>query len=227
MVHSSDELRRLTIHASDGEIGRVIEFYFDDQTWTVRYFVVRAGSWVSGRDVLLPPGKVVSVDWNRHELIVALTTEQVRTSPDVSTEQPVSRIQEIEQLSHYDQPPYWMLGAEVGGTAIAVDAALRAAAAESEQAGAPLPTHLRSSHEVTGYSIEAADGAIGHVKGFLIDDRTWRVEALLVDTAHWWSGRSVMVPTGHVTRVSWGERCIHVSITREAIRSSPAYHRHG
>jgi hypothetical protein len=225
MLHPSDELRRMTIHASDGEIGRVSEFYFDDEAWTVRYFIVRTGHWLAGREVLLPPARVRAVDWTRHELMVGLTMDQVRNSPDVSTEQPVSRLQELEQLKHYGQPAYWMLGAEVGGAAIALDAALRAAAAEQEHAGAPPPTHLRSSHEVMAYGIEAADGGIGHVTGFLIDDATWRVEALLVDTSAWWSGTPVTIPTAHVTRVSWGDRCIRVSMTRDAIRSSPAYHR--
>jgi hypothetical protein len=210
MLHSSDELRRMTIHATDGEIGRVSEFYFDDEQWTVRYFIVRTGSWLSGREVLLPPAHVGSADWRAHELVVGLTKEQVRNSPDVSTEQPVSRLQELEQLRHYDQPAYWMLGTEIGGAAIALDAALRASAAEEEQAGVPPPTHLRSSHEVTGYRVEAADGALGHVIGFLIDDETWRVASLIVDTSQWWSGRKIDVPTTRVTRVSWGERCIRV-----------------
>lgn len=223
MLHASDQLRRMTIHAVDGEIGRVCEFYFDDESWTIRYFIVRTGRWRAGRDVLLPPAHVTSVDWERHELIVGLTVEQVRNSPDVSCDQPVSRLQELEQLKHYDQPAYWVLGAEVGGAPIALDAALRAGAAEQEHAGVPPPTHLRSSEEVIGYGLEAEDGGIGHVVGFLVDPRSWRLESLLIDTSHWWSSKPVALPTSHVTRVSWGERCIHVSVTRDKIRSSAAW----
>ena len=210
MRHNSDDLRRMCIHATDGEIGRVSEFYFDDEHWTIRYFVVRTGSWLSGRDVLLPPAHVQSADWQSHQLIVGLTTDQVRNSPDVSTDKPLSRLQELEQLKHYDQPAYWMLGTEIGGAAIALDAALRASATEEEQAGVPPPTHLRSSHEVTGYRVDGTDGVLGHVISFLIDDETWRVEVLMVDTSHWWSGRKIEVRTSEVIRVSWGERCIRV-----------------
>ena len=213
----------MTIHAVDGEIGRVHEFYFDDESWTLKYFIVHTGGWRSGREVLLPPAHITSVDWARHQLVVGLTVEQVRNCPDASSDLPVSRLQEVEQLKHCDQPPLWALGAEVGGAAIAVDAALRAAAVEQEQAGVLPPTHLRSSHEITGYAIEAEDGGGGHLTGFLIDPEAWRVEALLVDPSQWWSGKPVALAASHVARVSWGERCIHVSVTRDTLRSLPAW----
>ena len=222
MLHAADTLRRMTIHATDGELGRVTEFYFDDTTWTVRYFVVRTGSWLAGRDVLLTPAVIEACDWHRPELRVSLTMDQVRDSPDVSTARPVSRLQEIEYLRYYDQPPYWMLGADVGGAAVALDAAMRTAATEAEAAGAEPPTHLRSSQEVAGYRLEALDGPIGHVRDFLLDD-DWCVRYLVVDAGHWWSGRQVVFAPGWVERVSWGAHCLHVRLARESIRTGPPY----
>ena len=226
MLRSSDELRRMTIHATDGELGHVDEFYFDDDTWTIRYLVVRTGSWLSGRLVLLTPTVITGTDWTAHRLSVSLTMDQVRNSPDVGTDRPVSRLQELEYLQYYDQPPYWMLGAEVGGSAIAIDAAMRAAAAEAEAAGSEPPTHLRSSREVRGYHIEAIDGPIGHLHHYLIDDDTWRVRFLVVDTSTWWFGKDVVISPDWVSRVSWGGRCLNVDQAREAIKSSPAFDPH-
>ena len=223
MLRESEALRRMTIRATDGEMGRVTEFYFDDENWAIRYFVVRTGSWLSGRDVLLKPAVVTSCDWDRHVLCVSLTTDEIASSPDASDDRPVSRQQEIEYLRYFDQPPYYMLGAEVGGAAVALDAAMRAAAAEAEAAGVPPPTHLRSSHEVGSYRLEAADGPIGHVRGFLVDDATWQVRYLVVDTGSWWSGRQVVFAPGWVSRVSWGERCLHVGLARDVIRTGPPY----
>lgn len=226
MLRSSDDLRRMSLHATDGELGHVEEFYFDDETWTVRYLVVRTGTWLSGRAVLLSPTVVTGADWTGHRLSVSLTMDQVRNSPDVSTDRPVSRLQELEYLQYYDQPPYWMLGAEVGGSAIAIDAAMRAAAAEAEAAGSEPPTHLRSAREVRGYHIEASDGSIGHLRAYLIDDDTWRVRYLVVDTSTWWFGKDVVISPAWVSKVSWGGRSLHVKHTREAIKSSPAYDPH-
>lgn len=223
MLRSSDALCRLTIQAVDGEMGRVAEFYFDDQDWTIRYFVVHTGSWLSGRDVLLMPAVVTGCNWPNHSLDVSLTREGILASPDASADRPVSRQQEVEYLRYFDQPPYYMLGAEVGGASVALDAAMRAAALDAEASGQPPPTHLRSSQEVASYRVEAVDGSIGHVRGFLVDDHTWQVRYLVVDTGHWWSGRQVVFAPAWVARVSWGDRCLRVNLTRDAIRSAPAY----
>ena len=52
-----------SIHATDGEIGKVEDVYFDDNQWTIRYIVVRTGSWLFGREVLLSPIVLEQVDW--------------------------------------------------------------------------------------------------------------------------------------------------------------------
>ena len=223
MLRAATALRRMTIHAADGELGTVTEFYFDDTAWTVRYLVVRTGSWLEDREVLLTPTVIEACDWDHHEIRVSLTTDQVRHSPDVSTDRPVSRRQEIEYLRHYDQPPYWMLGTDVGSAAVALDAAMRTAAVEAEAAGAEPPTHLRSSHEVTGYRLAAEDGTIGHVRDFLINDATWRVHYLVVDTGRWWRDQRVVFAPEWVERVSWGGHCLHVRLTRSAIQTGPLY----
>ncbi len=223
MLRSSDDLRRMTVDATDGEIGRIDEFYFDDEAWTIRYLVVRTGSWLSGRTVLLTPDAVTGADWTAHRLAVSLSMDQVRNSPDVSADRPVSRLQELEYLQYYDQPPYWMLGAEVGGSAIAIDAAMRAAAAEAEAVGTEPKTHLRSSREVRGYHIEAVDGSIGHLRHYLLDDDTWSVRYLVVDTSSWWFGKDVAISPRWVSKVSWGGRSLHVNHTRDAIKASPAF----
>ena len=36
MLHIVDELLGFTIHAADGDLGRVHDLYFDDQRWTIR-----------------------------------------------------------------------------------------------------------------------------------------------------------------------------------------------
>jgi len=42
--------------------------------------------------------------------------------------------------------------------------------------------HLRSIGSVTGYNLQATDGFIGHVEGFLIEDTDWTIHFLAVDT---------------------------------------------
>lgn len=51
MLKSVEELRGYTVQATDGDVGSVAEFFFDDDNWTVRYLVVDTGSWLMGRKV--------------------------------------------------------------------------------------------------------------------------------------------------------------------------------
>src|SRR5262245_1421285 len=65
-----------TLAATDGAIGEVEDCYFDDVHWTVRYFVVDAGGWLSGRRVLITPMAVRDVDQAGERVHVNLTREQ-------------------------------------------------------------------------------------------------------------------------------------------------------
>jgi sporulation protein YlmC with PRC-barrel domain len=65
--------------------------------------------------------------------------------------------------------------------------------------------HLQTATAVIGYAIRAEDGEIGHVKDILVDDKAWAIRYLVVDTEHWWAGRTVLVSPGWLTRVAWDE----------------------
>src|SRR5207302_1701087 len=81
MLHSTSNLFGRTLLAEDGEIGKVDEMYFDTNTWTVRYLVVRTGNWLNGRRVLLSPSVVRRIDPEGNQVVVGLSREQVRQSP--------------------------------------------------------------------------------------------------------------------------------------------------
>ena len=63
--------------------------------------------------------------------------------------------------------------------------------------------HLRSSAAVTGYHIQATDGDIGHVEDFLLDDRSWTIRFMVVDTTNWWAGEKVLIAPAWIERVDW------------------------
>ena len=79
--------------ASDGEMGKVEEFYFDDQVWIIVYFVVKTGNWLSSRKVLISPYALIRGTHRSDTFPVNLTREQIKNSPDIDTELPVSRQQ--------------------------------------------------------------------------------------------------------------------------------------
>jgi hypothetical protein len=107
MLHDIKKLEGYAVGASDGELGTVKDMYFDDQHWAIRYLVVEAGGWLSGRKVLISPGAVIRVAWDEDTIDVRLTRQQVRDSPSIDTDKPVSRQHEMEFSDYYGYPYYW------------------------------------------------------------------------------------------------------------------------
>ena len=81
--------------------------------------------------------------------------------------------------------------------------------------------HLRSCNEVVGHHLHASDGEIGHVDGFLVDEDTWAIRYLVVDTSNWWLGHEVLIAPPWITEVSWASRTVTVDLSREAVKGAP------
>jgi hypothetical protein len=93
----------------------------------------------------------------------------------------------------------------------------------SEEANVSDDVHLRSAGEVRGYHIQGSDDVVGHVEDFILDDETWAVRYLVIDTSNWWFGKKVLVDPRWATRVSWQEQKVHVDLSRQAIKNSPEW----
>jgi sporulation protein YlmC with PRC-barrel domain len=224
MLRSVKELFGYRIQATDGEIGKVYDFFFDDQTWDVRYLVVDIGGWLGGRQGLIIPSVLGQPEWKDRLIPVRLTTEQVKTSPDIDLDKPVYRQKEIELFNHYGWAPYW--GADATG--VAVPPIAIGEKYEAEKAPKPkkdLDPHLRSARHVIGYHIQAADGDIGHVEEFVLDDVSWMIRYMVVDTKNWLPGRKVLISPQWIRNVSWKEAKVFVVQDRQTIRNSPEYDR--
>lgn len=217
------QLRKLSVlqgyrlHAQDGVIGRLQQIYFDDESWSVRYLVVKTGSWLLGREVLVVPAMIEGVDEEHKTIDVKLTCEQIEKSPLVDTELPVSRHYEKEYYKYYGWDPYW-LSDPLFDTAPSMPPPL-----ETEPPRLPEHPHLRSSAEVLDYHIKALDGDIGHLKDFLLDDQDWTVRYLEIRTGTWLPGKKVLISTPWVETIDWTEQVISVDLSRDKIESAPAY----
>lgn len=220
MLRSIKNLSGAAISARDGEIGKVHSFLFDDDNWTVRYLVVDTGKWLPGRKVLIAPTALGRPDWQGRTLPVNLTKDQVRNSPDIDTERPVSRQKEAELRKYYDWAPYWGVGYGIGlPPGQYVEADRGAVAVENVQGD----VHLRSTKEVRGYRIHATDGEIGHVEDFIVSDDGWVIRYLVVDTRNWLPGRSVLISPDWVRDIGWEEREVWVDVAKQQIEDSPPF----
>ena len=220
MLRTLKELEGYTIHATDGEIGKVHEFLFDDEQWTIRYLVVNTGNWLAERLVLITPKALGEPDWGSQSFPVSLTREQIKNSPDINANQPVSHQRELELHHYYGWPLYWAPGVGMAPVGIPTAASVVEKEEASEKPGDP---HLRSSRQVMKYHVHARDGEIGHVEDFIVEDGNWIIRYMVVDTRNWWPGKKVLVAPGWVDRISWVEAMVYVDLMRQRIEEGPEF----
>ena len=239
MLRTVNELDEFVVEATDGRIGRLLDFYFDDQFWAVRFLVVKTDDWLADRTVLISPLAIGRPDASAKALPAAVTREQVRMSPDIDTHKPVSRQHEVENYGYYGYPFYWggsgmwgnstlpalMLAAQRGDESAGLthkqQEFVEAQAAFHRQRGDD--PHLRSCRAISGYHLHASDGEIGHVEGFVVDDESWAIRYLIVNTSDWWLGHQVLIAPPWIADISWIDATVSVELTRQAVKDAPRY----
>lgn len=226
MKRSVKSLLGYILRETDGNLGKVEAFYFDDETWTVRYLVVQTGNWFSGNKVLISPALLQSPDWAREEFPVNLTKEQIKNSPEIDTRKTVSRIYE-ERISTPEE--FWGREADAHGAGIfgLMPGELAEEIIENETVETTVPPaeniHLRSTEEVTGYTIHGTDGEIGKVVDYIIDDATWEIQFLVVETGSWLNSKKVLLFTRWIKEINWKNETVVVDLSLEAIKNSPEF----
>jgi len=216
MLRSLGNILGYVVQATDGEIGKVYDFFFDDQTWTVRYLVVETGEWLRRRRVLISTTVLGSPEWQGRSFPVALTQNQVSGSPDVDAEKPVSRQHEIEMNLHYGWPHYWSVEPlPLAPVAVEMDPSR-----SEEAAGDP---HLRSLREVSSYSFCNEGGQLGLVDDFVADVENWIVRYLVIATGRHWPRRRVLIGPSWVTRITWADKEVRTALTQADLGNSPEF----
>ncbi|MEO8879073.1 MAG: PRC-barrel domain-containing protein [Gemmatimonadaceae bacterium] len=221
MLYSVSTLKGFTLRSRDGDIGHVKDLYFDDDHWTIRYLVANTGGWLAQRKVLISPYALGAVLSETGSVTVDLSRKQIEESPSLETDKPVSRQFEDIYHGHFGWPMYWS-GPYIWGQYPVIE---RNPELWTKPA-APAPrsdSHLRSTNDVNGHHVHATDGEIGHVDDFILDDSTWAIRYLVVDTRNWWPGKKVLLSPEWIDRVSWEEREVFVDLDRNAIRDAPEY----
>jgi hypothetical protein len=221
MLYKAKALKGYKLHGIDGEIGKIEEFYFDDKHWTIRYLVAETGDWLMDRQVLITPHVLYAVNQEEHYISVDLTKKQIEDSPSLEAHKPVSRQFEMQYYGYYGWPLYWE-GPFIWGSSPTImrnaEKAKNGAASSQTQ-----DSHLRSTADVSGHNIQASDGEIGHVEDFIIDDETWAIRYLIIDTKNWWPGKKVLVSPKWIERISWEKSKVYVNLFRETIKLSPEF----
>jgi uncharacterized protein YrrD len=211
MLLSLRQLYGKKLGASDGDIGHVRDFYFNDQQWAIRYVVADTGSWLSGRLVLISPDAFGNLHQNGDSLFVNLTRQQIENSPAIESHKPVS----LQYQAYWDGVETW---SERGFPEAPPPPRLMPSKQTSDD------LHLQSTQALSGYPIQTSEEAIGHVIDFIIDDKSRAICHLVVETGHWYSRKEIVISPKHIDRISYEESKVFVNVSKEAILEAPQYH---
>ena len=205
--------------ATDGDVGHVQDFYFDDETWAVRFVLAEPGVWLGERQVLLSPHAFGRLDRESKILSLNLTRKQIENSPPVESHQTVSRQHEIANNRYYGWPGSWDGGSlrALGCYPIVLPRS-KVEMEENRHDHDQDDIHLRSSNAIKGYKIHATDGLLGSVCGFMVDDVSWIIGEIVAESGHWYSGKEILIPTGEVERISRADSQVYVKVTMAAIQ---------
>lgn len=210
------------------DFGKIIDLYFQDDRWVVRYLVVDTGGWFQKKPVLVSPIHMGHFNWDDKEIPVNLTKDQVKKAPSWNQEKPVTRQYETEYYSYYGHSPYWVGGGVWGGSYFPdeVEKATKDKPFYDMPEGMPGDPNLRAASEVKSYKIFSRvdeKGDFGQVKDFIFDTDTWNIRYLVIDTSSFLPGRTVLISPEWIDRIDWSDRKLVVELPKEKIKSAPDY----
>ncbi|MGO9973678.1 MAG: PRC-barrel domain-containing protein [Solirubrobacteraceae bacterium] len=202
------------VTCSDGEYGELRRVVLDPVARAVTHLVVAPR-------LRRSPGRLVPVDrvLSAGERMIVLEgtideleeLDEAQESHLLSFSQAPLRYEALEMSSW----PY--MGLDAGALAIAG----RSTASSSKTSARTIKCDSLPPGEVEvrrGDHVLATDGAIGHVKGLVVDPDDHHVTHVLLDEGHLWAHRRVTIPIGSVARVDDGVR---VSLSRREVKDLP------
>ncbi len=201
MVRSGNKLTVFSVHAKDGEIGRIYDFIFDESFWAVRYAEIDIGNWVPGKVILLStqilgPSALSTID-------TKLTIEQIVNCPTIDPQEIPSRKYEEELHNYFSWAYYW--------------------AEQREILQYKTSCKLRSVFSLIGFKLQAMDGEIGHLDDVMIDDLEWKVRYWVIDIGSWFFGKRVLVSPLWDGKIDDNLRILKIGVSMEKIKSAPPF----
>jgi len=227
MLLSLKELAGFSIQAQDGEIGKVSDFYFDDQEWVVRHLIDKTGFGLLGRQTLITPDVIEMINLDARKLTVSLIREQIENGPTRSQEKPLAR-DVAKQKAAGQSADRYVSGASAGDETIyavapAVQPKVIPIKREMAQDVTSDEPNLHSSNDVIGYRISTNNGLIGQIVDLFIDDETWAIQYLVISSKKELDNKRILIAPESIDWISWKQKSVSVSLEKEKIKDCPNF----
>jgi uncharacterized protein YrrD len=232
------------VYGAEGELGKVEDLYFDEDYWIVRYVRVDVGRWILNRKTLMSTEAFRNLNRKERCIGASLSRETIRNGPEVDFSLPISRKKEEEINTFFQWPVYWDInrfpeypgvterkypevrkpsyhGAARGYYSPSVEEEERRKVGEEAIGGTEF--HIRGVKEIIGRPVQATDGEIGHVSDLIMDDDSWAVRYVEVDTRNYLPGKHVLIFPQMVMRINWEEARVFITVRKDVVKLAPEY----
>ena len=220
MMMRVKEILGLMVRSTDGEVGKVEDLLFDSEDWAVRYVVVDTWNWLPNRTLIIPPALLKGPKSKTRRFDVPLAKREISSGAIRKTGEMPSRQTEASVFEHFNLSPYWAVRVPGGASMLADQLA------EDRQAGGEPPTALRSFTGTAGFEVLASNGPIGRLSDLIVDEETWRIVEVLVDTTDWLGEGLAVLRARWFGGVDGANRMVKLERTREQVENDRGYRPH-
>ena len=250
----SQQFNHFKVLCSDGELGHIKDFYFDEDWFFLRYLIVDTSLFLMRHLVLVSPISFDYIDPDKEEIHLNLSKQELENSPPFGQQETVSMLYERAYHQHFAWPYYgkyhlspWSIGPygvpwpyyESGNNSEGSDIFKESESLKEDAK----KTRLRSARELRGYSLYSTELSnssnmnsnsnkvslsgkkFGHIQGFIIDTIKYSVEYFVVDTINYWPSKLVTLMPELIKDISWFKKEVSFRLPKDIIVNSPSYHR--
>jgi flavin reductase (DIM6/NTAB) family NADH-FMN oxidoreductase RutF len=228
----TQDLDKYAIKAQDGEIGNILDFYFDEDLFYLRYFVVNTEPFLLRNLVLVSPISFHKIDSKKKTVEMLLTKKEIEESPTLESVEVISRQYEKAYHDHFSWPYYWGPGTSawgigphgiLGGYYERVRKNAHNLETKDEIIKEAKENNLRSSKEICTYSVSGSDNEFGHIQGFILNSITLSIDFIIIDTINYLPSKNVLLRPEWIENISWASKTVTFPFSQELIKSAPAY----
>ncbi|HDT14607.1 MAG TPA: PRC-barrel domain containing protein [Firmicutes bacterium] len=220
MFISLKNLIGYSVMTPEGDAGKIEDIFFDDISWSVRYYRVKAGNIIHKERFLISPSDIQEhPDWENRSIYIKNEAEKINKSPDEGDDMLPGRETEEKIAKYYNWPVYWT-GLTYGSPVIP---ALFNDTQEEKDTEKEKTSKLRSLKDFLKYDVEALDGELGSVYDVIIDDQNAKIMYFAVDTHKILPGKRVLITTTWAKETDWINGKLVTTLTKEEIKNSPEY----
>ena len=195
LLWNDSSLKGYAVVATDGLVGTICDFIFEDKDWKIIWVVVETGTWLSGRKVFVPASNFQQPDQGARQYQLNMTLAQV----GYCLHGDVAQLGDETSGAHFTQGEL------------------------TSEANKHKGPHLRALNILKGASVEVIDGDVGHAEEFLIDTSNWLVKYLVIHTSSWWPGEKLLISAHSIKGIDYTRNILQLDATRQFVKDSPPY----